>query len=764
MQYLNVFTSWLDGLIDFFTGFAAFIPMTIYFVYTSCASFLDFLQYLLRKLAGLDVYYVNGKPVEGDIVVSFVRGILGLDGANADYSVLSTTFWSLIVFSVILLVLVTIISLIKAHYNYDSKKSQPMEIIKGAIKSLMTLAVVPIVTVFSLYMSQIVLSYLDELTSASSGTNITALYGSETDQYFYSETTQTGKKMYAYYDFFGAGAPTSTTTFSGMLFKLAGNQSNRARSGQYDTSGTSSWIGMDWKDFGVFKGSTNEEIGTKIDEAFASNLFLKLDKQQGIGIIPLIGEDSFLYSAYTSNVWASTAGACLVWTYRFSKFNVGLVYYYYDLWTFNYFIAFAGMAALVTLMVNIIFGLIQRLIMCIALFMIYSPLVGIIPLDGGNAYKNWKKEFISNILMAYGAIIGMNLFFMILPFLNTISFFGDNIVSAYVLDGIMNMLIVIAGLSVIKKMIKLLSNFIGAADANETGKALVDDTMKAGKKAALGVLGAAGVGVAAGFGGMKLNNAIFKASKKATKAKGKGAGFKKALGVAGLIASGPGQLLNIPKNKRDNKIRKALGLADGAEITKDHETKFAQMTKLKKLGNVDNAKIDEAFKSGDQEQIVKVIKENNDKANENIKKKGGKPIDAKADEGQIIEQGSTAAEKRDAEHPKLKAFGQGMLDIGGASLKLAGEITGLSQLFKSFGDAGVFDEAKTVAYKFGQQIGAVSGDKPDWFKTKKDKEKGEKDNAKTIKDAQASIADLQQQQLSEIKKLNDALSKLNKKD
>jgi hypothetical protein len=759
MQLLGIL-SWFEGLVDFITGFFAFIPMSIYFLYTTCVSFLDLLQYVMRKLAGLDVYYINGKAVEGDIVVSFIRGILGLDGANADYSVLSTTFWSLIVFSVILLVLVTIICIIKAHYNYDARKSQPMEIIRGAIKSLMTLAVVPIVTVFGVYMSQIILRYLDELTSASSGSNITALYGSDTDKMFESQTIN-GNKAYARYDLFGAGSFTTTTTFSGILFKLAGNQCNRVRSEQYDTSGTGTWTGFDWKNFDVFTGNDSEKIALKIDEAFASNLNLKSEYEQPIIILPLVAEDSFLYSAYFFHPMCTTFATTLVWVRNFAKFDVALVYYYYDLWAFNYFIAFAGIAALLTLMINIIMGLIQRLIMCIALFMVYSPLVAITPLDGGNAFKNWKKEFISNILMAYGAIVGMNLFFMILPFLNTISFFGSNFVSAHILDGIMNVIIIIAGLSVIKKFIKLLSGFIGAADANETGKSLADDTMKLGKQVAGGVMKAAGVGVAVGAGGMALNNKIFNASKKATKAEGKGKGFKKFMGGVGLALSGPGQLLNIPKNKHQNKVRKALGLSEDAKVTDKHEQQYQQMNTLKKLGNVDEKEIDEAFKSGDERNIQAAIDLNNEVANNNLKKAGKKEI--KAEEGQIIGEGSNAEASKQGDDSKLKAFGKGMLDVGGASLKLAGEITGLSKFFKSFGDAGVFDEAKTVAAKFGQSMGMFGGGKPAALKTKKEKEDDDKKSAKTIQEAQASIAENTQKQLAEIQKLTRAINELTNK-
>lgn len=76
-------------LTDFITGIFAVIPQFIYFFYTCVASVLDAFQYLLRKLAGLDSYYINGVKNDGDILTRFVNGVLGLDGS---YSALNTVF------------------------------------------------------------------------------------------------------------------------------------------------------------------------------------------------------------------------------------------------------------------------------------------------------------------------------------------------------------------------------------------------------------------------------------------------------------------------------------------------------------------------------------------------------------------------------------------------------------------------------------------------------------------------------------------------
>lgn len=733
----DTIASWFEKIIEFISGFFAFIPMTIYFLYTSCCSVMDMFQALIRKLAGLDTYYVNGVKQSGDMLVSFVRGILGIDGEQANYSTLSTVFWSLIIFSVILLVLTTIIAIIKAHYNYDSKKSQPMTIIANSIKALFTMTLVPIVTIFGLYLSEIVLRFLDQITSSSSGQNITALYGAQANQLKEVGTSADGSKLYASYDFFGAGSPTSQTTFSGTMFKVAAYDCNRVRTGSFSTKSSSN---SSWQDFGLFIDTDREALAGKIDEAFSSNLTVKEGKTCGT-----FGSDSWvLNSAYLVGGGAAW-GLGLINVKNFSKYNVGLVYYYYNLWTFNYFLAFAGIVTMFTLLVNIIFGLMTRLIMTLALFLVYSPMVGIIPLDGGNAFKSWKKEFMSNILMAYGAVVGMNIFFLILPFLNTISFFN-----ILVLDRIMSILFIIAGLSLVKKFIKLLSGFIGGADANETGKSVVDDVKATGVKAAKMTMATAAVGVGVGklAMGTKAGWVI------APGAKGAGVGVK---AISNAI------------------VRKRLRDTYGDEVDRkegesraDYNTRLSGLNRqysefkgVLKLGNVDKGEMKEKFaKASGTDEKKKVLLEAIVKNNDAVWKRGGmsdeeiKKKRQKMAENGIAEQAERS--KAPAAPGSFKAFGQAVLDLTGSSLKLAGDLTGIASLGKTLGEGGVFDEGKTAMFKFAQAIGAVDSNAKQGataFGTKKQKEDAEKDALKEQRKIQESIETSNKRTADEITKL-----------
>jgi len=491
------------GLWDYVGGFFSYIPKIMYFIYTAIASVLDALQFVFRKLAGLDVFYVNGEAIKNtDPVLEFIMGILGI-GENAPaYSALTTTFWSLVIFGAIVLVLTTMFAIIKSHYNEDSGKTNPITYIYTAIKSVLTFALVPVVVIASFWLSTFLLRTLDSITAGTNSVEqVEELFGSSSGykDKFESYTNNRGDEVYGRYDIFGFGAASSNETFSGLIFKVAGYDANRLRRGGYNYKhGSESYPSFGdgkrdgwYYDFGVFgknipAGQDGQEwVAQQFDYAFANNIQLQKAvslinvSDPGMSAISIATRDPF----YALNTY--------VWS--FSKYNVGLVYNYYDLWAFNFIIAFGAVIVIFGLAVSIVLGLITRIIKSAALFLIYPALLGLAPLDEFGAFKKWRGEFMQQILMAFGAIVGMNLFFLLLPFLNNIQFF--NIPP---MDYIMNILIVIAGLSMVKAFIGFLSGLIGGADAVKTGDDAKAGIKEVGGKAIGGALAAANVAMKVG--------------------------------------------------------------------------------------------------------------------------------------------------------------------------------------------------------------------------------------------------------------------------
>ena len=474
------------SLWDYVTVFFDYIPKIMYFLYAALASLLDTLQCLLRRLAGLDVHYINGQAVTNkDPVLSFIMGILGIGENAGEYSVLNTTFWSLAIFGLILLVISTMIAIIKAHYSEDSSKTSPVSYVYAAIKSVITFAIVPVVVIAGFWLSSFLLQTLDNITAGSaSEEKLDGIYGTSARSKFQSGTNSRGDTVYSEYDFFSFGAYSTSETFSGLIFKTAAYDANRVRSGWFSSTSDFATLGV----FGEYTptgADKTEWTAYQIDYAFANNLRLK-NWTNGGEIYRASDKSITITSIDTFALGALSIKS-------FSKYNVGLVWAYYNLWKFNFVVGFAAIVTCFWLMVNIVFGLMTRIIKSVALFIIYPGILGLVPLDDWGAFKKWRGEFTQQVLMAFGSIIGMNLFFLIFPYISAIEFFEFGL-----LNYLVNIVIVITGLVMIKKLIAFFSQLVGGADAQAAGAEVAGEVKSTLGKGAGLAMGAAGVAMKVG--------------------------------------------------------------------------------------------------------------------------------------------------------------------------------------------------------------------------------------------------------------------------
>lgn len=803
-------------VVDFVTGILAIIPQSLYFLYTCCASFMDFMQYLIRKLAGLDVYYVNGEAIKGDIITDFLYGVLGING-EARYSPLRTVFWSLIIFGCILLVLTTIFAIIKAHYNYDSKKSHPMTIIGNSIKTFFLMAIVPLCCIFGVYLSNILLNAVDQITSYSSSEQISEAFKNSSGNYtevFKKGETANGQEAYASYDFFSFGSNTNAPTFSGIMFKISARESNRVRKGSY-TASSSSTVGTSnflWSDFGIFTSKVEgeearrEDVANMIDTAFSNCLKLKDDKRANAS---LLGKESAVlvssFAYFGSAVWY---GPCInVGT--FSKYNVGLVWYYYNLWTFNFFMAFAGMIALVIIFGNVFFGMIVRMIKLMCLFMLYPTFVGIGPLDGNRAIGMWKTEFIKNVLMGYGAIAGMNLSFILLDEFQKVYFFRSDF-----LNNLMSIVLMIAILAVVKDIVSLISTLTGGEDANSAGEKAKKETQETAAKAGEKAMAAANLALKIGAKFDPTLKALYIAKQKLDKllkekkqrdAIKKGAGAKFGINSVADLAALLGQAEGLRKTASSEKklsdsynddaqkdtenFRKMMeenkgkseadqiseassfGSSTGNDDPEDDfsaenivrryadkkSKKFAEIDADASLSNEDKNAQKAAAEEEYRNEAVEEFKTHNKNAllsNEHFENYA--QANAEADAAQkkyddIMKEGG-----------KRSPIKKAILDLGGSTIKLVGDLTFMSAGWKKVGETGLMDEFKT----FGQAVVPYSGEGVrKSFMTKKQKEDKDKADEKAYEQAikdQARTTKLQLDQIRDLTYVFDGI--LNARD
>ena len=609
-----------DWIGDFFGELFSLIPKVIYFLYASFISLIDLIQLLFRKLAGLDVYYIDGHPVTGDIVTNFIQGILGINMGSVsdsmDYSPLATVFWSFVIFGVIVCFVATLVAIVKSHYSYNEKSAKgPLPIVATAGKALVNIFIVPIIVVFGLWLSQAILTALDDITTTGSS-DIESLYGDRTD-ILQTATRADGTETYIYYDMFGfsgnvvygerdalgnvadwinntfdANLPTeidyakiaaNSQPFSGSIFKVAAYNANRVRNNEYVSDGVPITITGYGDDMNLFGNANGDPVvlADMIDTAFAN--FLHLDK--GYQMIydgdfdwgdgsDVAEKANYLsvdryFTMFTTNAISS-----------FSKFNVGLVWYYYNLWQFNFIVGFGAAIIAISLFINLIFGLMVRFFLCIILFLVMPPLAGLAPLDEGKAFGQWRTTFIKQVIIAYAAVVGMNLVLILLPYINKIDFFDIPIA-----DLVVQTLFIIVGLVAIKNIINVLSQVIGSDDLRAQGDSVAGDVKSTIGKATKMTAGAAkiggkafanltGVGIAAQLGARgakKLGEKI--GQTRAGRWLGRGAEYTGAFlksGIGGVSSS-------IRANKAKDVMRgaeqqKFIESLDGEKLSK-HELK-----------------------------------------------------------------------------------------------------------------------------------------------------------------------------------------------
>lgn len=146
--------------------------------------------------------------------------------------------------------------------------------------------------------------------------------------------------------------------------------------------------------------------------------------------------------------------------------NLNVVKQYYNLGDLNFFVGIIGGLSILIMFVLSAIMFIQRIFDIILLYIISPASVSTLPLDDGGRFRIWREMLISKVLAAYGIILSMNLFFLIIPQISQISFFDNSFK-----DGVVQLLFVLGGAFAITKanmvIAQLTGNNAGAQEAQQ---------------------------------------------------------------------------------------------------------------------------------------------------------------------------------------------------------------------------------------------------------------------------------------------------------
>ena len=187
----------------------------------------------------------------------------------------------------------------------------------------------------------------------------------------------------------------------------------------------------------------------------------------------------------------------------YSYYNTTLVSQYFKLSKLNFFLGLVGSISVLSLLSLTLLSFVERIISLVLLFVI-SPLpMSASPLDDGERFKMWREQTINKFITAYGGLLALNIFSLMLPMIANINFFSMGGAGGNIVNGIARLLFLIGGAFACRRGMVLIGNLVsrgaGSQDLMDqshlTGGMATIARMAGGVvKGALGLVGGAAKG------------------------------------------------------------------------------------------------------------------------------------------------------------------------------------------------------------------------------------------------------------------------------
>lgn len=496
------FSNWTN---DIFGAIFSFIPKLFYLLCTFIFAIMDLLQIIFRKAVGLDVMYDSaGNLLQGDLVTNLIGQTIS--GQN---SILHNIFIGLIVLGAVVLVVSTFAAIIRSEYiAEDSKTASKSRVFSKAIKAVFSFLIVPLTCYFGLVVGNALLRAIDSVTSYTPVIDENVANTFQASPVFgYGEAIRDDegnlvadpdgkinanvRVTYTNYRIYGMEFGTTAVPLSGQIFRASAYRANRYRSmpefkgwfGQDNVQGSGKGLYISSSDSpgvdsninkNLTAGSNYEVAADRLDTYFVHCYQLKKPAtfvHDAVGNGGISGK-RYMYnlgnlSAFDQEIDVSgimTSGL----TFRFfDKYNVNLVWGFYDLWKFDFVVTLVIATGTFSLLFAVILGMMKRMFELLILFLIAPPIAAIMPLDNGEALKKWRGKFVGKAIAAYAAVGVMNIFFILMAVLGSYTWFPP---SFGPVNYLINCFVMLVGVATVKDMVATVSEIIGAEDAMKSGQ------------------------------------------------------------------------------------------------------------------------------------------------------------------------------------------------------------------------------------------------------------------------------------------------------
>lgn len=439
-------------------------------------SLIDFSQNIFRILAGLDTSYNGIQSDSSDLILQmlFQQNVLDV-------------LLALSILSVCIVMIATIIQIIRSEYTTEGAKNTKATIFASSIKSLVMFFIVPLFSVMGIILSNFLLRAIDAATKTGDTPNISnsIFIASAYNANCFRTPTESELEDSKTQDAFGdlsmhidGEDGTITWKFKNEDIKIGYKYRPEDPQPKYIDR-----LNNITENSGDVTSSGTYNAADLIDLLFKGGYYVWAEGP---------GAEEFLEEA---NINALKDGSTIiridsVYTYT----NGNLVKMFYKTSSMNFVILFFGCFFCIYALFTAAFGMAKRLFKAVLLLLISPPIVGMMPLDGGKAFGTWKKTFISEILMAYGVVVALNILFLLLPMLQSINIF-DPATTDETANLLAQLIFIIVGCLMVKDTPALIGGLIGAGDAISVGSSTMKSVGRTVSNVGHG-MAAAGHGVA----------------------------------------------------------------------------------------------------------------------------------------------------------------------------------------------------------------------------------------------------------------------------
>ncbi len=183
----------------------------------------------------------------------------------------------------------------------------------------------------------------------------------------------------------------------------------------------------------------------------------------------------------------------------YDYFSTGDVERYFDLESMDYLIGYLSGIVVLILIALSLFSFVERVVGIVFLFIVSPLSMSTTPLDEGARFKLWRDQVINKYLIAYGSLLSINIFMLLVHTIQEVEFFNNSF-----LNQLARVAFIIGGAFACRKGTVLAGNLVnqGAGTADK----MENQAANAGIRSVAGFVAGHTVGKLANLAGMPIQH------------------------------------------------------------------------------------------------------------------------------------------------------------------------------------------------------------------------------------------------------------------